>query len=81
MRIRWTYMYEDNLGLIMIKCLKFNTNDMEKQRKDNSHSVFFQSYKKKKKKDVLNVFFMTKKELNFKTFNNQHYKTNGKYNC
>lgn len=34
-----------------------------------------------KKKDVLNVFFMTKKELNFKTFNNQHYKTNGKYNC
>lgn len=30
MRIRWTYMYEDKLGLIMIKCLKFNTNDMEK---------------------------------------------------
>lgn len=55
-----------------------------KNREKTTHLLYFfkaiKNEKKMKKKDVLNVFFMTKKELNFKTFNNQHYKTNGKYN-
>lgn len=51
-----------------------------KNREKTTHLLYFFKAIKMKKKDVLNVFSMTKKELNFKTFNNQHYKTNGKYN-